>query len=468
MPCSSAARYDAAMTPSQRWSLVAGAEALLIVLLLPLGGVFTYSPAFHVFQMLALAVVGGAGWVAVLWRPTRLPRALVLAPIPMLAALVVTAIASPYPSLSWPATWVTAAFAGVFWLFAFQASHEAGRRNLLAVIAIVVILAIGGYLLSVAGAWREWLTLGLPLRSLPLRPANSGGLALISTWFADLIALGAPVVVANLWTRGAKIAAVALGVVALFTIVLTGTRSTLLIIVAVSIVAVVMAIRGRATRGIVNGALAGLIVIGITGGVVVLASSRSLDEGRSSAYASAITRLTDSPLTGTGPGTYGVERMSDPVDSVGYLAFPDAHNIFLTTLAEFGCRRAARAPRDRGAHRMGHPRDVAGIEKRSSRDHRSVVRCGHVRGPWNGRRRVRRRRHHRSCAGCRVDRGNADSSSVRRCRRNVTVSSGARRGIAGRRARRHGFGRPDGRRAICRVKCGRCARDRYLAGDRTR
>ncbi len=71
-------------------------------------------------------------------------------------------------------------------------------------------------------------------------------------------------------------------------------------------------------------------------GVVILGSGRSFDEGRSSAYASAISRFTESPILGTGPGTYGVLRMADAVDAPGNLVFPDAHNIPLNTAAESG------------------------------------------------------------------------------------------------------------------------------------
>ncbi len=77
-------------------------------------------------------------------------------------------------------------------------------------------------------------------------------------------------------------------------------------------------------------------MVAIVGAVVVLGSGRSFDEGRSSAYASAIARITESPLVGTGPGTYGVKRMGDPVDVIGHLPFPDAHNIVLNNLAESG------------------------------------------------------------------------------------------------------------------------------------
>src|SRR4051794_39442478 len=119
--------------PGLRWALLVGAEALLIMLLLPFGFVFTGTLGLHQFQMIVLSVVGAVGWGAVLARPTVLSRWLVLAPLPLLAALVVTALVSTHPSVSWPATWVTAAYAGVFLLFALQASHPIGRRNLIAV-----------------------------------------------------------------------------------------------------------------------------------------------------------------------------------------------------------------------------------------------------------------------------------------------------------------------------------------------
>ena len=321
---------------ASRWTLVVGVEALLIVQLLRFGLVFTGTPGLHQFQIIALGLGGALGWIAVVWRPTALPPTLVLAPLPLLTAMVVSAVISPYPSLSWPATWYTAAYAGVFWILALQAAHPAGRRSLVAVIAIVGTVALASYLVAVAIQWRLWLRLGFPLTSLPLRPSNVGGLAMIPTWLADLVALGTPVVVATLWSRGARVLAGVFAVVALGTIVLTGTRSVLLVIAVLSVAVVLIVVRGRAGRGIATAVITVVLAVGILGTVVTLGTSRSFDEGRSSAYASAVARLKESPLVGTGPGTYGVERMRDPVDVIGHLAFPDAHNIVLTTLAESG------------------------------------------------------------------------------------------------------------------------------------
>ena len=316
--------------------MVVGAESLLILLLLPYGRVYQGVLWLHELHLLVLAAAGAAGWIAVMWRPSSLPRFLLLAPLPLFAAVVVTAFVSPYPSLSWPAAWQTAAYAGIFWLLALQASHPAGRRYLVTVIGIVVTLALASYFAAVLVEWRRLLHLGFAVTSLPLRPSNVGGLGQGPTVLADVVAVGTPVVVATLWRRGARIPAVLFALIAFGAIVLTGTRSVLLITGGLALAAVLIAIRDRAGRRAASVVITAVLAIGAVGLVVALTSSRSFDEGRSSAYASALTRFTESPILGSGPGTYGVERMHDPVAIIGWLAFPDAHNILLNNLAESG------------------------------------------------------------------------------------------------------------------------------------
>jgi len=308
----------------------------LIVLLLPFGFVFTGTLQLHELQLLAIGLLGAAGWIRVVWRPSDLPWSVVVAPLPLFVVAAITALTSPYPSLSWTAAWQTAAYIGIFWLLAVQASRPAGRRDLLEVVTIVLIMAIAAYLIAVAMAWREWLAFGFPVATVPLRPLVSGGLALLPTWLADLVALLTPVVVAMLWSRGARVLAIILGAVGLGTILLTETRSVLLLILAMSAVTALLFLRARSGRGIVALVTTAAIALGIVGLIVVLGSARGLDEGRSSAYASAISRFAESPVVGSGPGTYAVKRMRDPVDTLEYLAFPDAHNVVLNTAAESG------------------------------------------------------------------------------------------------------------------------------------
>src|SRR4051812_44233631 len=217
-------------SPRLRAAVVVGAESSLILLLVAYGRVYHPALWLHEIHLFALAALGAAGWIAVIWRPSSLSPFLILAPLPLFAAVVVTAFVSPYPSLSWPAAWQTAAYAGIFWLLALQASHPAGRRQLLAVIGIVVTLALASYFAAVLVEWRRLVRLGFPVTSLPLRPSNVGGLGQIPTLLADVVAVGTPVVVATLWLRGPRLSAVLFGLVAFGSIVLTGTRSILLII----------------------------------------------------------------------------------------------------------------------------------------------------------------------------------------------------------------------------------------------
>ena len=164
----------------------------MAVILLPLGLVYIGVPQIHQMQLLILGSVGAAGWIAVAWRPTALTWPVLVAPLPLLATMTLSSLASGYPTLSWSATWMTAAYAGIFWLLALQASHIDGRRNLIVVIGIVVLLALVTFLVAVLLEWRDWLGLGFPVTSLPLRPRSVGGLAQIPTWLADVLALGSP------------------------------------------------------------------------------------------------------------------------------------------------------------------------------------------------------------------------------------------------------------------------------------
>jgi hypothetical protein len=110
----------------------------------------------------------------------------------------------------------------------------------------------------------------------------------------------------------------------------------LLVLAGLGVVLLMIAIvRRRGGPTVVVAAVAST-AIAAAAAWILLASSRSFDEGRFSAYASAVDQFAEFPLLGGGPGTYGVRRMSDSVDTLGHLAFPDAHNIVLTTAAETG------------------------------------------------------------------------------------------------------------------------------------
>ncbi len=320
---------------SFRWSLLVAGEALIALFFLVLWS-DADTPLFRQAQLGIASLLGAIGWLVVLVRPRALPGLLVLAPLPLLGSLVLTSVTNAYPSLSWHVVWQCASLTGILWLLCLQAGHPVGRRNLVAAMGIVAALVTTAYLATVLLAWREWLALGFPVTSLPLRPWYTGGILHIPAWLADVVVLCAPVVVVTLWRAGTRIAAAVLATGGVLAIILTGTRSVLLLIVAVAVVAIVVLVMRRGWRR--TGLPIVLALIGIAGVAVavVLAAGRGFDLGRSSSYASAVDRFLSSPLVGSGPGTYGVRRMSDPVDALWNLAQPDALNVILTSASDSG------------------------------------------------------------------------------------------------------------------------------------
>jgi hypothetical protein len=317
------------------WLIVVLLESLAVLFLLTFGNTFSGATWLHRVHLAMLGVAGLAGWTVVLLRPNRLSPLVLLAPLPVLVSLTLTSIPSGYPSLSWYAVWQCAAYIGVFWLLAMQASHRAGRRNLVVSMSIVAGFVVAVYLIECAEAWLTWLSLGFPVTSLPLRPRGAGGLIQIPTWTADVVALVTPVTVAALWTDGHRRVAAAFAVLAAATLAITGVRSVLLLVVLATVVVGVMAVRRRSDHRL-GAWIAVAVAIVVIGSGLVLMTGRSFDEGRSSAYGTAVVQFVSSAVTGTGPGTYPPFRLGESVPVLSYLVFPDSHNVILTIAAESG------------------------------------------------------------------------------------------------------------------------------------
>jgi hypothetical protein len=139
--------------------------------------------------------------------------------------------------------------------------------------------------------------------------------------------------------RGGVAIAAVLALAAAACIVVVGARSIWLSAAIVGlVVAVAWLNRGghrpsRRTAVIWLGALAFgvLLVVGLSA-----RSARDLDEGRSSAYASAISIARDNPIAGSGPGTFASERLAHPIDRVAIYVLPSALSPMLTAVAETG------------------------------------------------------------------------------------------------------------------------------------
>jgi O-antigen ligase len=319
------------------WAALTGFSIWVLVILLLFGSPFPTSVITRWGQDIILAAFAVPGWLLAIARPRRIPLPLLVALALPLAVNVISSTISPYPSISWPATLRLLSGEGCFLLFYALASHRTGRSNLIGVIGVLAVIAVVAYLVMVLSMWRDWLTLGMPIEWLPLRPANRGGILPIPTWLGDMVLLTTPPTAYLAWRRGGSWRALGLGLVvaAMIALLITGTRSLWLFAGLVWIVgALVMSRRRAITVGVVIVVAVALFAASRT--TVLSQSSRSLDEGRLSAYSSAVNQFVSSPVLGVGQGLYPIRRLAEPIDPLAYLAFPSAHNIVLNTAAETG------------------------------------------------------------------------------------------------------------------------------------
>lgn len=323
----------------RRWLFIMAVEAMLVLALLLVGRQDPQSATLRLVQFVALSATGLIGWGWTLVRRPPLDPRLAMAIAALLAGAVLSAIATPHGTVAWSSVWHAACVVGTALLFVHQASDAVGRRNLIALLTILVVVVVAAYLVVVASLWRDWLALGLPWDRLPLRPANVGGILSIPTWFGDAVVVTGPIAVYALWSGGrtGRVAAGALVALAAIAIFITATRSIWLLIPIGGIVLLAgSGIRHAARVAMVGIAAAavGIVAIGLTGaGSLIL---RDVDAGRSSAFASAIQLASERPILGGGSGTYGIWRLDDDVAFLAHRAFPNAHNLVLNTLAETG------------------------------------------------------------------------------------------------------------------------------------
>ena len=313
--------------------------SVALIFLVVSGNFMAGPPIFHWIPLVILTVTGILGWIAVALYRGRLDAELLAAATVPSVAVAITASLSAYPSLSWDSAWHLSTLAGTA-LLVWYALARWGPRDFVVVLGSLLVLLVAGYLLQVVLAYQTWLSLGMSAATLPLRPLNAGSLALIPTWLSDYVILLAPVMVVIFARagRGGRWMAAALAVASVAVVIIGGTRSLWLLTAAVAgglfIAWLWHRPHGRVLVGIgvVVGLLASIAFALALGGRV----ARSLDEGRLSAFGSAVAQFVRSPIFGTGPGTYGEYRLGYSVQYLEHLAFPNSHNVVLSTAAEEG------------------------------------------------------------------------------------------------------------------------------------
>lgn len=330
--------------------LATTAGATYAILIAPGSGSFEVQPLRVVYD--AMAAVALLPWLAIsvvrpAWRPSsQLLPALVL----VIAVFGISSLTSRVPRLSVEMLGYAILLVEVYLLLVALMRLPAIRAHLgrLALVLCVVVAVL--YLAEVLNAWMIWWDLVGRVTMPPLRPAYLGLLLSPNPLATVVLALGVFGVAAmTLDGRIGRLAALAVALLVLAATFISGSRGawlgTALGIAAVVVAWILARAENRARAYSLLRSRMAVIALGVAvplvalAGVVAALSGRlTLDDGgfRAGFGRASSLMFQEAPVTGVGPGTWGVLRASHTVAPDPDLYIPHAHSVYMQTVAEFG------------------------------------------------------------------------------------------------------------------------------------
>jgi O-antigen ligase len=320
-----------------------------------------YDAPLRVLTMVAAAgMLVGWGWAAVRsarWRPRS---ALVPAIVAALASLAISTVFSRVPRVSLEYLGYAVVLAALYLLLVRLMAHPYFARRLTVIAATYFAVISVAFLALVVAHWVDWWRLIGHLAVPPLRPNFEGLTYFNPSAVLTMVALFAvPAAVLAGGHSKARVLVALIAIVAAAVAFLTGSRAGWLALALTIVVVVVAAAldgdRRAAVRGAVSSALrtrrarviAFVAAAGMAVAVLAFAPAilRRVSEGGEDARAqyatSALRMFATSPVVGTGPGTWVIQRLATTEDGEPDVYIPHAHNIEVQTLAEQGVIGAA-------------------------------------------------------------------------------------------------------------------------------
>ncbi|MEW5991525.1 MAG: O-antigen ligase family protein [Chloroflexota bacterium] len=332
---------------------------LLIPYLEFVGGAWfgLYLAPLRVASLALIAGVLGA-WITAMWRDASWRPRSALLPVIVLAlgSLALSTALSRHPRISLEYLAYAVILASLYLLLVrlLRMPFLAHRIPNLAVVFALVVAVF--FLVAVGSRWAQWWGLVGHVTFPPLRPASesfvygnpSSVLAVVVLFVASSLAV----------IKGPGIARVglALALLAMMATValVSGSRAGWLAIGATALVLVVGAVVDTGARAGIGAAIArvrtsraattvllGLAAVAFVVGIalapgVIRRALEGGDEIRAGFVIVALHMFYQSPIVGTGPGTWVADRVrfTQP-DLVDYY-IPHAHNVYAQTLAELG------------------------------------------------------------------------------------------------------------------------------------
>jgi O-antigen ligase len=334
--------------------------AALATYLLFFGGAWL---GLYISDLRILTVTAAAGllvaWAAVArTNPAWRPRSTLLPAIfAALGSLAISTAFSRFPRVSLEYLGYAVVLAALYLLLVRLFADPFFRNRLIALASVLFVAVVAGYAFLVVRHWVDWWSATGSLSVPPLRPDyESLTYGTPSTVLTVAAMLAVPAIASALGSRrlGLPMAVGILGLVAAIAI-LTGSRAGWLAIAIAALVTGLGALAEPTARARIRAAVAEsrfrrvvpvivLLALGVAvvlGPAVLRRAASGGEENRLTFVRIALELFTESPVVGTGPGSWVIERLplteADEPDEY----IPHAHNVYAQTLGELGLVGAA-------------------------------------------------------------------------------------------------------------------------------
>jgi len=293
------------------------------------------------------------GWRRPEWRPRSVLTPAILAVLFSLAASTVT---SRFPRQSVEYLGYAVLLAGLYLLLVKILADPFLRPRMGALaVALTAVLGIA-YAAATVGRWLDWWAVVGRITVPPLRPGFEGlafgnPSAVLTIVVLFLCSAAAAL---GFGSRGRLIIVGSLGLLAAFVIYVSGSRAgwfavgvTILLVAALYVSSadrrhlvgarlrnILVSVQARVAVAALG--LAGIAAVGLLGPVVIRRLGEGGEDLRFNYVLAALRMFGESPIFGTGPGTWVTQRVRYTYAPETDYYIPHAHNIYVQTLAELG------------------------------------------------------------------------------------------------------------------------------------
>ncbi|HYK94607.1 MAG TPA: O-antigen ligase family protein [Candidatus Dormibacteraeota bacterium] len=335
------------------------AVVVLATYLIFIGGSWSgiYSAPLRIITM-SLAAATLLVWVLVAWkRPAWRPRSVLWpAILASLASLAISTVFSRVPRVSLEYLGYAIVLAALYLLLVRLFADPFFRRRLVTLASMWFVVVSVVFVASVVGRWIDWWALLGHFAIPPLRPNFEGlsyGNPSAALTIVALLAVPPLATFSSSSRRGIAVIAAIVVTVALVALI-SGSRSgwfaigtTVLLVVIGSVVsstsrqilrnAAASVLRGRRGRiAMIVTVTALLLTTAVLAPIIIRRAGEGGEELRLQFAIVALRLLASSPIVGTGPGTWVIERGAETRPPEADYYVPYAHDLEVQTLAELG------------------------------------------------------------------------------------------------------------------------------------